>query len=247
MNGVQFHGGHGIMGAAFLVYNDRSDGRPSLASDGTKRSELLGLLSAMTDGWADGRVAWVWSGMTFRRQAWHERTRLGLVQPLGTSLLGNSSSSSSLAWFGSVRFNAGGQSTWDIIHPSSCLSVREDRGAQLLCFPFASRLHAAVSHLICFCALWTYRRGYHGLVWSGLVRYGLSGLSAAWCVCFFFRDRERGRNGAAGHGENGQATAARRQRWREVKRQASKRKERCHECACVLCYRTVPSYPCPYP
>jgi hypothetical protein len=178
----------------------------------------------------------VWSGMTFRRQAWHERTRLGLVQPLGTSLLGNSSSSSSLAWFGSVRFNAGGQSTWDIIHPSSCLSVREDRGAQLLCFPFASRLHAAVSHLICFCALWTYRRGYHGLVWSGLVCLVWFVWSIWGLVCLLFfpkRKTERETERSGGRGENGQATA-RRQRWQE-----RERRERCRVCVCLLSYRTI--------
>jgi hypothetical protein len=93
---------------------------------------------------------------------------------------------------------------------------------------------------------------HHGLiegdtmVWFGLVWFvwfGLSGLSGAWFVCFFFpRERQREKRSAAGGAAK---MVKRRQEGKDGQKEARGKQEkggRDAVCVCV-CYRTVPSYP----
>jgi hypothetical protein len=181
--------------------------------------------------------------MTFRGQAWQEKTRLGLMQTLGASLLGNSSSSSlarlGSVWFGSTRAVGRRQGHYSSIIVSECVG---DRGAQLSCFPCVPSSCRSVSYV--FCASWTYRRGYHGLVWSGLVSglVCLVYLGPGLFAFFFPRERRREKRSAAGGAAK---MVKRRQEGKDGKKEARGKQEkggRDAVCVCV-CYRTVPSYP----
>lgn len=179
-----------------------------LWGDGLKRSELLGL-SAMTDGWD-------WCG----RAGGHGvpgRANFISDQARGASLLSNSNSSSL------VRFHSGGRSTWTCIIHRVRVCGTGGGGGQLLCFLCVpSRFRQC---LICFCASWTYRRGYHGLVCL---------VYLVWFLLFERIQTERGGTGQAkrqeGKGEQEDARMA-----------------RCMCAGCVCCVCVLLSYHTPIP